>query len=139
MLEWQVFCFVKGHILQYSTIIIFTVFWDFAQHFLRNAISESAEISRVAVPIPHWQINYEVFVKISEQFNKTEILNEELYFRIFSKQWFSWIFCLWVAKTFFRDFLCFQFCTQFSWFSCVSCIAKNLPLYFIHASEMCSM
>ena len=38
---------------------------------------ESSEISRVGLPIPHCQINYEVFVKFSEQFNKSEIFNDE--------------------------------------------------------------
>ena len=77
VIEWQVFCFLEGQILQFSAIVIFTVFWDFMQCFLRNAMSESAEISRVSLSITHWQINYEVFVKFSEQFDKSEIFNYE--------------------------------------------------------------
>ena len=30
-----------------------------------------------------WQINYEVFVKFEEQVNKSEIFNDEFYFKIF--------------------------------------------------------
>ena len=41
-------------------------------------MSESAEISRVG---PYWQINYEVFVKFFEQFNKSEIF-DDFYFEI---------------------------------------------------------
>ena len=36
-----------------SAIVIFIVFWDFMQHFLRNAMSENAEISRIGLPISH--------------------------------------------------------------------------------------
>ena len=62
-LEWKVFPFLKGPTTQFSATVIFTVFWDFTQRFLRNAISESAKISRVCLPISHRLINYEVFVK----------------------------------------------------------------------------
>ena len=87
--------FLKGQILHISMIVIFTVFWDFTQCFLRNAISESAEISRVGLPIhAQWQINYQVFVTFEVQFNKSENFTAEFYFWIFQKQWFSWIFLL---------------------------------------------
>ena len=33
-----------------------------------NAMSTSADISKVSLPILHWQINYEVFVHFSDQF-----------------------------------------------------------------------
>ena len=61
----------------------FHCFLGFYTTFLRNSMSESAEISRVGLSILQWQINYEVFVKFSEQFNKSEIFNDEFYFKIF--------------------------------------------------------
>ena len=45
---------------------------------------ESVEIRRVGLPIhAHCQINYEVFVKFEEQFNKSEIFIDDFYFKIF--------------------------------------------------------
>ena len=34
------------------------------------------EISKVGLTFPHWQMNYEVFVKFSDQFNMSEIFND---------------------------------------------------------------
>ena len=48
-----------------------------------NATPESAEISRISLSIPHWQIKYEVFVKFSEKFNKSEIFTDEFYIKTF--------------------------------------------------------
>ena len=80
-------------------------------------MSESAEISRVGLPIvPHWQINCEVSVIFSEQFNKSEIFNNEFYLRIGKKQlFFLDIVCFWGC---FPCFLLFvlNFC-DFSVFS----------------------
>ena len=45
-----------------------------------------SEISRVGLPIPHWQMNYEVFVKFPEQFYNSEISSDEFYFEISLKQ-----------------------------------------------------
>ena len=52
-LGWQVFRFVKD----FSTIVIFTVFWDCEQRIKNKAMFESAETSRVGLHLPHWQIN----------------------------------------------------------------------------------
>ena len=47
-------------------------------------MSESLEIRRIGLRIHvHLQINYEVFVKSEEQFNKSEIFIDEFYFKIF--------------------------------------------------------
>ena len=61
--------------------------------FLSNAMPKSAEISRVCLPIPHWQINYEDFVKLFWKFliMNDEIFNDEFYFKISYRQWFFWI------------------------------------------------
>ena len=52
-IEWQVFRFLKGRILVFSAIVVFTVLQDLTQPFLRNAMSESAEISRVKTYVYH--------------------------------------------------------------------------------------
>ena len=83
ILDWQVFGFLEGQILWFFAIVIFTVFWDFT-HFLRNAMSESAEISRVGLLIlAQWLVKYDGFVKFEEQFNKSENFNDECYFKTF--------------------------------------------------------
>ena len=48
--EWQVFCFLKGQIPQFTAIVISIVFWDFYAMPFKNVMSESAEISRVDLP-----------------------------------------------------------------------------------------
>ena len=108
--------------------------------FLRNAISKSTKISRVCLPISHWQINYEVFVKVQSNFTSRRFLmmkftlkysknNDFQYFQyFFFFFFFFFFFCFWVSKTLFLcDFLCFPFCTQFPWFFCVFRIMENLP------------
>ena len=86
MVEWQVFHFLKGQILWFPAIVIFTVFWDFTQRFFKECNvckPESAEISRVGLSMhAQWQINYEIFVKFKEQFNKSENFNEGLLLNI---------------------------------------------------------
>ena len=88
-----------------------------------------------------WQIDYEVSVKFSELFNKSEICNDEFYLasqrflmmnfilKYCKTMIFLGIFCFWVTKkAVFCDFTCFPFCTQFLWFFFVFCITENLPL-----------
>ena len=51
--KWQVFRFLKGQIPRFFAILIFTVFFVCTQSFLKNTMSENAEISRVGLPISY--------------------------------------------------------------------------------------
>ena len=119
----------------YSAIVVLTVFWDFTQHFLRNALSESSEISRAGLPIPHRQINYETFVKNfqSNYLQRLEILMMNLTSKYSKNNNFLRYFLFFRHRnTVFHNFQCFPFYAQFLWFFCFLYHGKFATLTYIH-------
>ena len=105
-LEWQIFCFLKGQTLGFSVIVIVTVFWDFAQHFLRNAMSESADISRVGIPSTYTYISTLTDKTMKVLLNLKSNLTSLRFLMNFTLKYsknndFLGYFCFWVAETLF--------------------------------------
>ena len=103
----------------------------FMQRFLRNAVSESAGISRVGLLIPHGQINYKVFFLIFlDQFNKSGIFNGGFYFFCPKNSDFLGYFLFWVANTLFSVIFCFVL--NLHNFSVYSYRGKFATLFYVY-------
>ena len=113
--KWQVSCFLQGQILQFSMIVIFTVFWDLMQRLFEECNvwkcrgqQDRRTYSTCTMTDELWS-----FVKFEEQFNKSENFNDTFYFRESKKNDFLGI-----------SFLLFLFLIHKKVFSAVFCIFR---------------
>ena len=78
----------------------------------------------------------EVFVKFSEQFNESEIFNDEFYFNIFQKQWFSWIFlCFELQKRCFLQLPVFLVLDSISVNFCFFSVSRKICHSTVHQHQ----
>ena len=57
-----------------------------------DAMSESAKISRVGLPMPHLQINYEVLLNFQSNLTSQRFTMLNFTLKYLEEKWFSWIF-----------------------------------------------
>ena len=103
-----IFCFCNVHF-----------FKDLTQRFMRNVMSKSAEISRIGLPILHWQINHKLLLNF--QSNLTSLRFLMMNFTLTYPKTMNFLHgyvLFWVSKNavFLDFFIMFSICIKFLWF-----------------------